>query len=57
MAKWRLIATLLVLLLLPTTGLSGDGDTSWMVKAKYGVFMHYQHRILLGYSCGTAALV
>ena len=32
------------------------GDTSWMLDAKYGVFMHYQHRILLGYSHGTAAL-
>jgi hypothetical protein len=31
-------------------------DTSWMLEAKYGVFMHYQHRILLGYSHGTAAL-
>jgi len=31
------------------------GDTSWMLKAKYGVFMHCQHRILLGYSHGTGA--
>jgi hypothetical protein len=27
-----------------------------MLSAKYGVFMHYQHRILLGYSYGTEAL-
>lgn len=32
---------------------SGTGDVSWMIKAKYGVFMHYQYRILLGYSSGT----
>lgn len=31
-------------------------DTSWMLERKYGVFLHYQHRILLGYSHGTAAL-
>src|SRR6266478_5855866 len=23
-------------------------DTSWMSKAKFGLFLHYQHRILLG---------
>jgi hypothetical protein len=28
-------------------------DTSWMMKAKYGLFMHYQYRILLGYSIAT----
>ncbi len=28
-------------------------DTSWMLKAKYGLFMHYQYRILLGYSIAT----
>ncbi|HEV3026288.1 MAG TPA: malectin, partial [Planctomycetota bacterium] len=27
-----------------------NADTSWMKKAKYGLFMHYQYRILLGYS-------
>src|SRR5271169_1821072 len=29
------------------------GDASWMLPAKYGVFMHYQYRILLGYSVRT----
>ena len=29
---------------------AGAGDTSWMPKAKYGVFLHYQYRILLGHS-------
>jgi hypothetical protein len=32
---------------------AGDGDANWMLKAKYGVFMHYQYRILLGYSIAT----
>ena len=34
-------------------GIAGGPDTSWMLKAKYGIFMHYQHRILLGYSVAT----
>ncbi len=29
------------------------GDASWMLPAKYGVFVHYQYRILLGYSVRT----
>jgi len=32
---------------------TGAVDTSWMTKAKFGVFMHYQHRILLGYCIRT----
>src|SRR5215831_5946703 len=28
-------------------------DTAWMQKAKFGLFMHYQYRILLGYSIAT----
>jgi hypothetical protein len=28
-------------------------DTDWMRRAKYGVFVHYQYRILLGYSIAT----
>lgn len=28
-------------------------DTSWMLRAKYGIFMHYQYRILLGFSIAT----
>ncbi len=31
----------------------GSGDTSWMRKGKYGIFVHYQYRILLGYSVAT----
>lgn len=34
-------------------GLAGYGDISWMTKGKYGIFMHYQYRILLGYG-GTS---
>jgi hypothetical protein len=28
-------------------------NTIWMTKSKYGIFMHYQYRILLGYGKGT----
>src|SRR5882724_3133634 len=31
----------------------GAADTAWMAKAKYGLFMHYQYRILLGRSIRT----
>ncbi len=30
-----------------------DRSTDWMREAKFGVFMHYQYRILLGYSART----
>src|SRR5262245_21750080 len=43
-------------LLFLAPALAGSGDTSWMLNAKYGVFLHYQYRILLGYSYGTEAL-
>jgi Alpha-L-fucosidase len=36
-----------------TQAVAGTGDTNWMVKGKFGVFMHYQYRILLGYSIKT----
>jgi len=32
---------------------TASGDTSWMRQAKYGIFVHYQYRILLGYSIAT----
>src|ERR1035437_8456242 len=32
---------------------AGTGDTNWMGNGKYGIFMHYQYRILLGYSIKT----
>ena len=35
------------------SAIAGGGDTSWMLKAKYGIFMHYQYRILLGFSIAT----
>lgn len=48
-------AAALLLLSLCAHAFAGNGDTSWMPAAKYGIFMHYQHRILLGYSTGTEA--
>lgn len=33
--------------------LAGTGDTTWLLKGKYGLFLHYQYRILLGYSIKT----
>src|SRR5271166_1822693 len=44
---------LLAVALLPLHTLAGSGDTSWMLPAKYGIFVHYQYRILLGYSVAT----
>jgi len=35
------------------SAIAGGGDTRWMLKAKYGIFMHYQYRILLGFSIAT----
>ena len=40
-------------LLCQGSGIAGGGDTSWMLRAQYGLFMHYQYRILLGYSIAT----
>jgi len=38
----------------PLKGVStGDHSPNWMRDGKYGVFMHYQYRILLGYSVAT----
>ena len=31
----------------------GSGNTRWMSQGKFGIFMHYQYRILLGYSVRT----
>lgn len=44
-------ATALVILHAPC--LAGSGDTRWMVQGRYGVFLHYQYRILLGRSIKT----
>src|ERR1700680_1787620 len=43
------ILPLMMFFLIHLTAFAGTGDTTWMVKGKYGVFMHYQYRILLGY--------
>ncbi len=47
---------LCILLALGTTGAvtqAEEGNTAWMTKARYGIFLHYQYRILLGYSVAT----
>jgi len=43
----------LAVFLFPIRALAGTGDTSWMSQGKYGIFLHYQYRILLGYSIKT----
>jgi len=48
----RMLA-LLVVGLLGARAFADSGDTGWMTEAKYGIFVHYQHRILLGYSIAT----
>jgi hypothetical protein len=47
------VVALLAVVLFQARANAGSGDTSWMLKAKYGLFVHYQHRILLGYSVAT----
>jgi len=32
--------------------LARPGGSTWMLQAKYGIFLHYQYRILLGYFAG-----
>jgi hypothetical protein len=39
--------------LLPLPARADAGEASWMRQGKYGIFMHYQYRILLGYSIRT----
>jgi hypothetical protein len=43
----------LVMALQQAGAVAGTGDTGWMREAKYGVFVHYQYRILLGCSVAT----
>lgn len=45
------VAALLFVLQLPIC--AGNGDTNWMLPGKYGIFLHFQYRILLGYSIAT----
>ncbi|HTL17953.1 MAG TPA: hypothetical protein VL793_11995 [Patescibacteria group bacterium] len=35
------------------TDMAAPPNTNWMLRAKYGIFMHYQYRILLGCSIRT----
>jgi hypothetical protein len=37
----------------PPAALAGDAKRDWMLRGKYGLFMHYQYRILLGRSVRT----
>jgi hypothetical protein len=47
------ILAVTALALLHVQTLAGTGDTDWMAKGRYGIFLHYQYRILLGYSVRT----
>jgi len=49
----RLTPVLLFSFFLLSLHSAADPNTAWMPKAKYGLFMHYQYRILLGYSIKT----
>ena len=49
----RKVAVAAVLVFCCQSKAVAGGDVSWMLKGKYGVFMHYQYRILLGYSVAT----
>lgn len=47
------LLTLTLILVCSAPAFAGSVDTSWLVRGKYGVFLHYQYRILLGYSIKT----
>lgn len=47
------ILTLIAILTCSALALAGASDTDWLLQHKYGVFVHYQYRILLGYSIKT----
>jgi hypothetical protein len=51
--KLGMILLLSIIFQVSLTASAGTGDTSWMTKGKYGIFMHYQYRILLNYSYMT----
>ena len=53
MKSGRMAIAIMMLFLIHLTGFAGTGDTSWMTEGKYGIFMHYQYRILLNYSVRT----
>lgn len=48
----QFVATTLAVFL-ASTAFTNAADTTWMSRAKYGIFVHYQYRILLGYSIRT----
>jgi hypothetical protein len=50
---FRISATSILFLIIGISALAGTADTAWMTKGKYGIFMHYQFRILLGYGGPT----
>lgn len=47
------ILSLIAVLTCTAPATADTGDTSWMVRQRFGVFLHYQYRILLGYSVRT----
>jgi hypothetical protein len=47
------VVGLIAAFLFPIQAGAGTGDTSWMSQGKFGIFLHYQYRILLGYSIKT----
>lgn len=48
---------LMLFILVQIQAIPAPGDTSWMKKARYGIFMHYQYRILLGYGGTTKPML
>jgi hypothetical protein len=51
--KGRVILSLLMIMFIQFSLFAVKGNTDWMIKGKYGIFMHYQYRILLNYSTMT----
>jgi hypothetical protein len=55
--RTKLSVILFMTFLLTTCGFGGQGDISWMIRGKYGIFFHYQYRILLGYGGTTKPML
>jgi hypothetical protein len=47
------VVALAAMFLFQSPALAGGVGTGWMSEGKYGIFMHYQYRILLGHSIRT----
>ncbi len=47
------LLSLLAIVAFGTASLAAGENAAWMTKARYGIFVHYQYRILLGYSVAT----